>query len=29
MDKKVIVDMQHIYKSFFGVHALDDVSFEP
>lgn len=28
MDKKVIVDMQHIYKSFFGVHALDDVSFE-
>ena len=28
MDKKVIVDMRHIYKSFFGVHALDDVSFE-
>ena len=28
MDKKVIVDMRHIYKSFFGVHALNDVSFE-
>ena len=28
MNQKVIVDMQHIYKSFFGVHALDDVSFE-
>ncbi|MCI1207976.1 MAG: sugar ABC transporter ATP-binding protein [Treponema sp.] len=27
MDGQLIVEMDHIYKSFFGVRALDDVSF--
>src|SRR5574344_1160096 len=27
MNRKTIVEMQHIYKSFYGIRALDDVSF--
>ncbi|MBQ9494915.1 MAG: sugar ABC transporter ATP-binding protein [Treponema sp.] len=28
VDNKIIASMKHVYKSFFGVHVLDDVSFE-